>query len=902
MTDDRGATDVREAQKPDGAELAPGTLLGPYRIEARLGAGGMGVVYRALDLRLNRPVAVKFLATRLLDDAARERFKREARLASALNHPNILTVHDVGEHAGREYLVTELIEAGTLEEWLRKHDRRDWRGAVELLVGVADGLAEAHAAGILHRDIKPSNVLVSRGGHAKLADFGLAKLADDEARPGVTRHTQPGVAIGTVSYMSPEQATGHTLDVFSFGMLLYEVLAGHAAFPGRTDLEVMRAILDTAPQPLSDDIPEPLRAAVEKMLEKNPAERYQSMREVAVDLRRALRKTSSGAAVASPSGTQRGPRWLPWSIGAAGVVFVVAFSAWYASTRMHEQTVPRVAVLPFVDLNREANNQLLVDGLHEEILTALTDRAGDAVQVIPRTTMALYRGGAKPASVVATELHATHVLESTVRRDGEEVRLTLRLIDARMDRSIWDKAYTRSTQVSALQLQSEVAGDVAAQLSAKLSDRPRATAKLSSDPEAAEAFVRATLMQGRLYGASPVEAWRDVESSYTRAIERDPGFVRALVARGTLRQTLFEDGYDSSDRQLGLARADLAEAQRLAPGDPLVLAAAAEMAHLEGESLRAARLLAAAESAGLAGVPLALLQSRLGASHESLARFADLDPGNVELSLIDWGNYVSARGPLEALRALDDAKARAERIGASTLLWDALRANTIFSFTGNLEPLAPLTDPAQVLNPPAGWDPEDGLRVTFERFVLRGEYRNARDLIDAFHRDSVRVVALGGVRSPGIGRHPTADFRGWADMLLGDRDAARADGRTLLAAVESTPETRWNASFLAALKADAQLFTGRPDEAAATATALVESTKGSQIHRGAETLAARVLAWAGRGDAAVDLLTRLATDRPGALPADIARQPLYTTPLRDNARFAALKERLEAEMRATKLE
>ncbi|HUL83579.1 MAG TPA: hypothetical protein VL131_15640, partial [Gammaproteobacteria bacterium] len=167
---------------------------------------------------------------------------------------------------------------------------------------------------------------------------------------------------------------------------------------------------------------------------------------------------------------------------------------------------------------------------------------------------------------------------------------------------------------------------------------------------------------------------------------------------------------------------------------------------------------------------------------------------------------------------------------------------------------------------------------------------------------SVRVVALGGVRSPGIGRHPTADFRGWADMLLGDRDAARADGRTLLAAVESTPETRWNASFLAALKADAQLFTGRPDEAAATATALVESTKGSQIHEGAETLAARVLAWAGQGDAAVDLLIRLATDRPGALPANIARQPLYTTPLRDNARFAALKEQLEAEMRATKLE
>jgi hypothetical protein len=184
---------------------------------------------------------------------------------------------------------------------------------------------------------------------------------------------------------------------------------------------------------------------------------------------------------------------------------------------------------------------------------------------------------------------------------------------------------------------------------------------------------------------------------------------------------------------------------------------------------------------------------------------------------------------------------------------------------------------------------------------LRGEYRNARDLIDAFHRDSVRVVFVFGGRSPGLGRQPTADFRGWADLLLGDRDAANADGLTLLTAVGRTPETRWNAWFLAALKADGQLFTGRPDEAAATATALVESAKDLDMERrsAAEAFAARVLAWGGHGDAAVDLLTRLATDIP---PADIARQPLYATPLRDNTRFAALKERLEAEMRATKLE
>jgi TolB-like protein len=745
-----------------------------------------------------------------------------------------------------------------------------------------------------------------RSGHAKLADFGLAKRTDDAG--GSAHGTAAGVAIGTVAYMSPEQATGQSIDersdVFSFGMLTYEILAGHSAFPGRSDLEVMRAILDSTPQPLPNDIPDALRDVVEKMLEKKPAERYQSMRDVAVDLRRVLRKTtSSGPTIASRSNT-RPPRWLMWSIGAAAVVLVAAASIWYALPNdTRRQTLPRVAVLPFVDLNREANNQLLVDGLHEEILTALTDRAGDVVQVIPRTTMALYRDNTKTLSAVAAELRATHVLESTVRRDGEEVRLTLRLVDARSERPIWDKAYTRSTQISALQLQSEVASDVAAQLSARLSNRPTAAAKLSSDPEAAEAFVRATLKQVTLYGGSPEEAWRDVENLYTRAIERDPGFVRAIVERGKLRRRMFEDGYDSSERQLALARADLSEAQRVAPGDPFVLAAAAEMAHFEGDTRRASQLLADAESAGLAGAPLLQLQGLLGVSPDSSTRLADLDPGNLEFRVIDALGFMAARRPADALRALDDVKARAERLGIPDGLSGPLRAQTIFGFTGNLEPLAPFIDPELELRPGSEHDADDAVRITFERLVLRGDFRAARDLLDGFHRDSLRVVLIGAFRTPGIGRQPISDYRGWADLLIGDLDAASEDGRTLLAAVERIPETRWNAWFLAALKADGQLFAGRSDDAAATATALLASTKDSDTaHRGAaKTLAARVLAWAGRGDAAVDLLTQLSTDVPGPPPADIARGPYYTTPLRDNAHFAALVQRLEAEMAATDL-
>ncbi|HYV62507.1 MAG TPA: serine/threonine-protein kinase, partial [Bryobacteraceae bacterium] len=218
---------------PERRPLQAGTQLGVYQIEAVLGEGGMGTVYRAVDTKLNRPVAIKVLSDELADASARRRFQREAQMASSLNHPHIVTVHDAGEFEGRQYLVTEFVDGGTLKDWARAQ-KRSWREVVELLIGVADGLATAHAAGILHRDVKPQNVLVTKSGYAKLADFGLAKLGEPSTPEGETRTltegiTQPGLVVGTVAYMSPEQAAGQRVDarsdVFSFGVLLYEMLA-----------------------------------------------------------------------------------------------------------------------------------------------------------------------------------------------------------------------------------------------------------------------------------------------------------------------------------------------------------------------------------------------------------------------------------------------------------------------------------------------------------------------------------------------------------------------------------------------------------------------------------------------------------------------------------------------------
>jgi len=316
-------------------QLSAGARLGPYEIQALLGAGGMGEVYRAEDTRLNRPVAIKFLSTQITDASASRRFQQEAKTASSLNHPHIVTVFETGEWEGRHFLVTEFVDGGTLRAWAGSATR-SWREIVELLVGVADALATAHDAGILHRDVKPDNILVSKNGYAKLADFGLAKLLeratpDTATRAAVAPATRPGVAVGTTAYMSPEQAFGQPVDarsdVFSFGVTLYELLAGLHPFPGATELEVLHAIIHSRPVPLAErrsDLPIGLTMAVDKALEKNPADRYQTMRDLVVDLRRLLRQ--SGEAVTAPPVAAARRRWL-WP-AVAVIVALAAIAGW----------------------------------------------------------------------------------------------------------------------------------------------------------------------------------------------------------------------------------------------------------------------------------------------------------------------------------------------------------------------------------------------------------------------------------------------------------------------------------------------------------------------------------------------------------------------------------------------
>ena len=347
----------------NGETIPAGTQFGAYRIVEKLGDGGMGVVYRAVDTKLNRPAAVKLLSEDVADPAARRRFQREAQTASSLNHPHILTVYDAGEIDGRQYLVTEFVDGGTLRDWAGSAPRT-WLQIVELLTGVADGLAVAHEAGILHRDIKPQNVLVTQSGYAKLADFGLAKL---EARAVATDtaltvdHTRAGIIIGTPSYMSPEQATGRDIDarsdVFSFGALLYELLAHRRPFEGERMFDVLSAVAHAMPAPLDASVPIALRMIVEKALEKDPADRYQTMRELVVDLRRIGRRAAEESVVQA---VQTAPRatasrttggMVRWALPALVASVLAGVVGWMARSAIETRTpAERVRVQRLTDM------------------------------------------------------------------------------------------------------------------------------------------------------------------------------------------------------------------------------------------------------------------------------------------------------------------------------------------------------------------------------------------------------------------------------------------------------------------------------------------------------------------------------------------------------------------------
>ena len=452
-------------------EAPPPRRLLHYEILEKLGAGGMGAVYKARDTHLNRFVALKFLpAEKLTNPERRRRFVREARAASALNHPNIVTIHDIGSVDGRDFIVMEYVEEQTLAQRIPEKGLPAAEG-LKYAAQVADALTKAHAAGIVHRDLKPGNVMVTRDGQAKILDFGLAKLIrepahaphgpDEESRalPSDGNITNPGAVVGTVAYMSPEQASGvevdERTDIFSLGVTLYEMCTGRPPFREDSPEATLHAIREKDPAPprrLNPQLPQPLERIIVKALEKHPDRRYQRASDVAADLEQLRRSAEPARRMAR--------RWM----GAAVLSAVLALCsiAWIVNQRAAARSALRsVAVLPFDDLDSAPESGYFSTGLTVELANMLAKAPG--LRVAPAAAGFQYRGRPKDLRRIGAQLNVAAVLEGTVSRESGSLKIAAALTRIEDGRRIWQRSYDRpATQVFAIE--EDIAGAVAGRL------------------------------------------------------------------------------------------------------------------------------------------------------------------------------------------------------------------------------------------------------------------------------------------------------------------------------------------------------------------------------------------------------------------------------------------------------
>jgi eukaryotic-like serine/threonine-protein kinase len=506
-------------------ERKPGDKLGPYQLVSAIGKGGMGEVWKALDTRLQRNVAIKFCGNEFSD-----RFLREARAIAALNHSNICTLHDIGP----DYLVMEYIEGAPPHGPLAPAE------AVQLALGIAAALEAAHSKGIIHRDLKPANILVTQSG-VKLLDFGLALI---NANSGVDMGNAPtalsvaGAVMGTAAWMSPEQARGGPVDarsdIFSFGLVLYEMLSGRRAFPGDSDLASIAAMLYKEPEPI--DTAPALQSIVSRCLRKSPGDRFQSITQVKDAL---LLTVTSGV---SSTGTLPIPRTsLP-----AQDPFL--------------ERAPSIAVLPFANVGGDKENEYFSDGLAEEILNCLAQIPG--LKVIARTSSFAFRGKEEDITRIAETLRVRTLLEGSVRRAGSRVRVTAQLIDATDGSRLWSQRYDREL-ADVFEVQDEIAQAIASALRVRFSGTPALEQYKPSLP-AYEALLKARhySMSGRLELIERAREW------YERAIALDPKFALAQCAYGNYFLSMTLIGALPASEALPMVRSQAQKALELDPSLP----------------------------------------------------------------------------------------------------------------------------------------------------------------------------------------------------------------------------------------------------------------------------------------------------------------------------------------------